>query len=110
MADAIEVGAATGKGGKGEEPGLIISLVPRKFQFHSIFLQTQGFRYNYIHCIISLHKSSLIIIWESSILVGFGYKHRPSAFIGLIPHLGPALDVWTRRYHIFGAEGERGMA
>ena len=27
----IEVGAAHGKGGKGEEPGLIISLVRRKF-------------------------------------------------------------------------------
>ena len=44
MADAIEVGAAHGKGGKGEEPGLITSAQEVPLGIHSSFLQTQGFR------------------------------------------------------------------
>ena len=60
MADAIEVGAAHGKGGKGEEPGLIISLVGRKFPLAFIRafcrLKVSEILYYIILYYIILHK------------------------------------------------------
>ena len=54
MADAIEVGAAHGKGGKGEEPGLIISVRKKFLAFVRAFCRLKGSEvlhmcvYNYI--------------------------------------------------------------
>lgn len=94
MADAIEVGAADGKGGKGEEPGLIISLVRRKFPLAFIRafcrLKVSEIYRDIIYYIISLFHhlgviNTVIRFWVPTPAIGF------YPFDSLF---GPAIVFW----------------